>query len=66
MRAHLRALQENQRIKRARRSTAWHKGGHDGIWLVSFMTCNLGFIELELTTLQTIDNLFATRLSPKS
>jgi hypothetical protein len=38
----------------------------DGIWLVSFMHCDLGYIDLEQKTLQTIDNPFGTRLSPMS
>ncbi len=36
----------------------------DGIWLVSFMNYDLGYIDLEQKTLQTIDNPFGTRLSP--
>jgi hypothetical protein len=36
----------------------------EGIWLVSFMTYDLGYIEQR--TLQTIDNPFGTRLSPMS
>lgn len=38
----------------------------DGIWLVSFMLYDLGYIDLEQRTLQTIDNPFGTRLSPMS
>ena len=38
----------------------------DGIWLVSFMHYDLGYIALEPRTLQTIDNPFGTRLSPMS
>lgn len=38
----------------------------DGIWLVSFMHYDLGYIDLEQRTLQTIDNPFGTRLSPTS
>ncbi len=38
----------------------------NGIWLVSFMHFDLGYIDLEQRTLQTIDNPFATRLSPMS
>lgn len=38
----------------------------DGIWLVSFMRYDLGYIDLEQKTLQTIDNPFGTRLSPMS
>ena len=34
----------------------------DGIWLVSFMTYDLGYIDLEQKTLQTIDNPFGSRL----
>jgi transposase InsO family protein len=49
---------------------AGHKLGikevDDGIWLVSFMHYDLGYIDLEQKTLQTIDNPFGTRLSPMS
>jgi transposase InsO family protein len=38
----------------------------DGIWLVSFMCYDLGYIDLEQRTLQPIDNPFGTRLSPMS
>lgn len=38
----------------------------DGIWLVSFLDYDLGYIDLEQKTLQTIDNPFGTRLLPMS
>jgi transposase InsO family protein len=38
----------------------------DGIWLVSFINYDLGYIDREQKTLQTIDNPFGTRLSPMS
>jgi len=38
----------------------------DGIWLASFMHYDLGYIDLEQKTLQTIDNPFGPRLSPMS
>jgi len=38
----------------------------DGIWLVSFMHYDLGYIDLEQRTLQTINSPFGTRLSPMS
>lgn len=38
----------------------------EGIWLVSFMHYDLGYIDLEQKTLQTIDSPFGTRLSPMS
>ena len=38
----------------------------DGIWLASFMHYDLGYIDLEQKTLQTIDNPFGARLSPMS
>ncbi|ODR92690.1 hypothetical protein A8M32_03955 [Sinorhizobium alkalisoli] len=41
-------------------------GESDGIWLVSFMHHDLGYIDLEQRTLQTIDNPFGARLSPMS
>ena len=48
-----------QRRNRAERS-------NDGIWLFGFMHYDLGYIDLEQRTLQTIDNPFGTRLSPMS
>src|SRR5690348_14266957 len=38
----------------------------DGIWIVSFMNYDLGFIDLEQKTLQPLDNPFGTGLSPMS
>jgi hypothetical protein len=38
----------------------------DGIWLVSFIHYDLGYIDLEQRTLQTLDNPFGPRLSPMS
>ena len=38
----------------------------DGIWLVSFIDYDLGYIDLENRSLQPIDNPFGTRLSPMS
>ena len=38
----------------------------DGIWLVTFMDYDLGFIDLEQRTLQPLDNPFGPRLSPMS
>jgi len=38
----------------------------EGIWLVSFMHYDLGYIDLEQKTLQPLDNPFGTRLSPMS
>ena len=35
----------------------------NGIWLVGFLHYDLGYIDLEQRTLQTIDNPFGTRLS---
>ena len=37
-----------------------------GIWIVSFMSYDLGFIDLEQKTLQPLDNPFGPRLSPMS
>jgi hypothetical protein len=36
----------------------------EGIWLVSFMHYDLGYIDLEQKTLQPLDNPFGSRLSP--
>ena len=38
----------------------------DGIWLVSLMHYDLGYIDLEQKSLQAIDNPSGTRLSPMS
>ena len=38
----------------------------DGIWLVTFIDYDLGYIDLEQRTLQPLDNPFGTRLSPMS
>jgi transposase InsO family protein len=38
----------------------------EGIWLVTFMHYDLGFIDLEQKTLQPLDNPFGARLSPIS
>ena len=39
---------------------------NDGIWLVSVINDDPGYIDLEQSTLQPIDNPFAARLSPMS
>ena len=36
----------------------------EGIWIVSFMHYDLGYIDLEQKTLQPLDNPFGARLSP--
>ena len=38
----------------------------DGIWLVSFLDYDLGYVDLEQKTLQPLDNPFGPRLSPMS
>ena len=38
----------------------------DGIWVVTFMAYDLGYIDLVQKTLQPIDNPFGTRVSPMS
>ncbi len=38
----------------------------DGIWLVSFLDYDLGYIDVEQKPLQTLDNPFGTRLLPMS
>jgi transposase InsO family protein len=38
----------------------------DGIWIVSFMHYDLGYIDLEQRTLQPLDNPFGARVSPMS
>jgi len=38
----------------------------DGIWVVTFMAYDLGYIDLEQKTLQPIDNPFGAKVSPMS
>jgi hypothetical protein len=38
----------------------------DGIWLVTFTSYDLGFIDLKQKTLQPLDNPFGPRLLPMS
>ena len=38
----------------------------DGIWLVSFLAYDFGYIDLEQRALQTLDNPFGTKLLPMS
>ena len=38
----------------------------EGIWLVSFLPYDLGYIDLEQKTLQPIHNPFGPRVSPMS
>jgi hypothetical protein len=38
----------------------------EGIWIVSFMQYDLGYIDVEQKTLQSLDNPFGTRLLPMS
>ncbi|CEJ14700.1 Integrase core domain protein [bacterium YEK0313] len=38
----------------------------EGIWLVSFMSYDLGYFDLEQKTLQPLDNPFGPRVSPMS
>jgi len=38
----------------------------EGIWIVSFMHYDLGYIDREQKTLQPLDNPFGTRVSPMS
>jgi len=39
---------------------------HDGIWLVSFIDCDLGYIDLEEKTLQPLENPFGPKVLPMS
>ncbi|TMJ56092.1 MAG: hypothetical protein E6G85_01880 [Alphaproteobacteria bacterium] len=56
-----------ERLK-ARKSRTHQRppGVDEGIWLASFMHCDLGYFDLEQKTLQPLDNPFGTRLSPMS
>jgi hypothetical protein len=42
------------------------KAVDDGIWLASFMHCDLGYFDLQQKTLQPLDSPFSTGLSPMS
>ena len=39
---------------------------HFSVWLVSFMQYDLGYIDLEEKTLQTLENPLGPKLSPMS
>ena len=43
-----------QYLDRVGRSARRHQGGHEGIWIVSFMQYDLGYIDLEEKTLQPL------------
>lgn len=45
-------------------SACTEKEVDEGIWIVSFMHYDLGFIDLEQKTLQPVDNPFGIRVSP--
>jgi hypothetical protein len=66
LRPHRHLSQEDQHIDGAAGQKLRLKEVDDGIWLVSFMHYDLGYIDLEQRTLQTIDNPFGTSLSPIS
>ena len=44
-----------------RNNQKWRRGD-DGIWLVTFMHYDLGYIDLEQRTLQTINNPFGANV----
>ena len=46
--------------------TAGIKEVDDGIWLVSFMDYDLGYIDLEEKTLQPLNNPFGPKVLPMS
>ena len=66
LRTHLPAPQEDQSLTVFAGQTVGIKEVDDGIWLVSFMHYDLGYIDLEQKTLQPLDNPFGPRLSPMS
>ena len=66
LRPHLHASKEDQHLDRACRQRIGIKEVDDGIWIVSFMRYDLGYIDLEQRTLQPLDNPFGPRLSPMS
>jgi hypothetical protein len=69
---HVRAAAEGMHRKKINVSTVLAgqrlgiKEVDDGIWLVSFMSYDLGYIDLEQRALQPLDNPFGLRLSPMS
>jgi hypothetical protein len=65
LRPHLHASEKDQHVYRARPKIGI-EAVDDGIWLVSFMHFDLGYIDLGQETLQSLDNPFGTRLSPMS
>ena len=79
MRSHLHVPHANQlsfvlAVKRVDRSDLLRscrprgliKEVDEGIWIVSFMHYDLGYIDLEQKTLQPLDNPFGPRLLPMS
>ena len=54
------------RLHRLGRTRLDIKEVDDGIWLVTFIDYDLGYIDLEKRNLQPIDNPFGPRLSPMS
>jgi hypothetical protein len=66
LRPHLHVPQEDQYLHSHGRPELDIEEVDDGVWLVSFMRYDLRYIDLEQRTLQTIENLFGTRLSPMS
>jgi len=37
---------------------------HDGIWLVSFMDCDLGYFDLDTRVLEPLENPFGPKVLP--
>ena len=66
LRPHLHAPQDDQRLHVLAGQRVGIKEVDEGIWIVSFMHYDLGYIDLEQKTLQPLDNPFGTRLLPMS
>jgi hypothetical protein len=66
LRKTLPAPQENQHLNRPCRSKLGIKEVDDGIWLVNFMTYDLGYFDLGQKTLQPLANPFGPGLPPMS
>ncbi len=60
------ATREDRQLECAGRSACRHQEGDDGIWIVSFVHYDLGYIDLEQKTLQPLDNPFGAGSLPKS
>jgi hypothetical protein len=66
LRANPHLLQARHHLGRARRTAPWNQRAGEGIWLISYMSYDLGFADLPQKTLQPLGNPFGPRLPPMS